>query len=721
MIKTDDVLSFFSGPDGRPIKRRELARELGVREREYPVFRMLIRELIKSGRLVKLKRGRLAPPDPLNLVVGTVSLRRAGYAFVAVEDRPDLKGVYIPGRRTNTALDGDRVMVRLLPQTTGPSPEGEVIRVLARAGKPVVGTFGKTRYFAYVRPDMRFSFREVYVNPDQTKNARPGQQVLVSIDDWPAPDLTPQGHIVKVLGFPEDPGVDILRVIHDYDLPGNFPRPVHAEARALPDKIRKSDLAGRKDLRDAVCFTIDPKEAKDFDDAVSIEKTSSGWRIGVHIADVAHYVRPDTALDKEAYQRATSVYLVDRVIPMLPPRLSNNLCSLKPETDRLTVSCIAEVDSNGEVEKFELCNSVIHSQARLTYQQVMEYLQTGGKGRINPLVADSLSVMRQAAGALRKRRFAQGSLELELPEVKVILDKQGIPIRLELEKHDESHRLIEDFMLMANQCVATYFLRRNAPLLFRVHAPPDQEKIEEFAEFVSGLGYPFSVKGGVTTKKFSRFLRRIVDDPRRDLLTGLLLRSLMKAEYQPENVGHFGLGFNHYCHFTSPIRRYPDLWVHRHLKKLLANEWTVTQKKVVLRALPAAGRWTSDRERIAEEAERDSVRVKQLQYLARYVGEEYEGTISGFLDFGFFVTLDGVWVDGLVRFSGIDDDYYLYDQKNHKVVGRRRRRTFLLGDRVRVRVIKVDGGKREVDLIMADAYLEHSTARKWGRRGRRRG
>lgn len=718
MIETDDILSFFSGPDGRPIKRRELARQLGVREREYPAFRALIRELIKSGRLVKLKRGRLAPPDPLNLVVGTVSIRRAGYAFVAVEDRPDLKEVFVSGRHTNAALDGDRVMVRLLPQSTGPSPEGEIIRVLERAGKPVVGTFGRTKYVAYVRPDMRLSFREVYINPDRTMNARPGQQVLVRIDDWPAPDLTPQGHIVKVLGFPEDPGVDILRVIHDYDLPGNFPRVVHAEARALTDKITENDLAGRKDFRETVCFTIDPQGAKDFDDAVSITKTSSGWRVGVHIADVAHYVRPDTALDEEAFQRATSVYLVDRVIPMLPPRLSNDLCSLKPETDRLTVSCVAEVDSDGEVKKFELYNSVIHSQARLTYQQVMEYFKSGRKGRISSTVAEDLSVMRQAAGTLRKRRFAQGSLELEMPEVRVILDKHGVPIRLELEGHDESHQLIEDFMLMANQCVATHFLRRSAPLLFRVHAPPAKEKIEEFAEFVSELGYPFSVKGSVTTKKLSRFLNRIVDDPRRDMLTKLLLRSLMKAEYQPENVGHFGLGFNHYCHFTSPIRRYPDLWVHRHLKKLLANTWTVTQKKAALRALPAAGRWTSDRERIAEEAERDSVRVKQLQYLARYVGEEYEGTISGFLDFGFFVTLDGVWVDGLVRFSGIDDDYYQYDKKKHRVVGRRGRRNFFLGDRVRVRVIKVDGGKREVDLIMADAYLEHSTVRKWGRRGR---
>ncbi len=710
-------MSFFSGPDGRPIKRRELARVLRVPDREYPAFRLLVRELIDTGRLVRLKRGRLAPPDSLNLIVGTVSLRPSGYAFVLVEDRPDIKEVFVRRGRTNTALDGDRVMLRLLSWTTGPSPEGEIIRILQRAGKPVVGTFGKSKYFPYVRPDARSPIREIYIYPGRTKSALPGQQVLARIDDWPEPDLTPEGYITKILGFPDDPGVDILRVIHDYDLPGSFPRPVQAEARALPEKISRSDLAGRKDFRRTVCFTIDPENAKDFDDAVSIEKTSFGWRIGVHIADVTHYVHPETALEKEAYHRGTSVYLVDRVIPMLPPRLSNSLCSLRPATDRLTVSCIADVDSGGEVKKFELCNSVIHSGARLNYKQVMNFFETGRRGRVGPEVADSLSVMRQAARALRTRRFKQGGLDLEMPEVKVILDKRGFPLAVELEETDESHRLIEDFMLMANRCVATYFLRRNAPLLFRVHAPPSPEKIEEFAEFVCQIGYRFSAKGGVTTKKLSRFLDKIADDPQRELITRLLLRSLMRAEYKPENVGHFGLGFNHYCHFTSPIRRYPDLWVHRHLKELLADKMTVTRKKRALGALPAIGRWTSDRERIAEEAERDSVRVKQLQYLARYMGAEYAGTISGFLDFGFFVTLDGVWADGLVRFSGIDDDYYHYDPKSQKVEGRRHRRKFTLGDRVQVRVIKVDRAKREVDLIMADAPLERATRRRWRQHG----
>jgi ribonuclease R len=718
MITAEDVLSFFSGPRGRPCKRRELARELGVDNREYTAFRGVIRELIKSGRVVKLKRGRLAPPDPLNLVVGTVSLKPQGFAFVHVEDRPDLPEVFVKARRTTTALDGDRVMVRLLPLADGPTPEGEIIRVIERADKPLPGIFGKTKFISYVRPTPPSPITEIYIYPDRTKKARPGQQVLVRIDEWPAADLTPEGHVTKVLGFPDEPGVDIQRVIHEHNLPLNFPRRVLAEVRTLPAEITAGELEGRRDFRETITFTIDPEDAKDFDDAVSLEETLDGWRIGVHIADVAHYVRPETALDRDAYERGTSVYLVDRVVPMLPTRLSNDLCSLKPKVDRLTMSCLAEITRDGEVRNFELFNSVIHSRARLNYKQVMQFFVTGEPGRIPAAVADKLTIMRRAAGALRDRRFKLGSLNLELPEVKVILDPQGVPVRIEQETGDESHWVIEDLMLMANQCVAAYFLRKTAPLLYRIHAAPEREKIEEFAGFVQQLGYRFSPKGGLTTRKLGRLLDQFAADPRRHMIYMLLLRSLKKAEYAPDNVGHFGLGFSHYCHFTSPIRRYPDLWVHRHLKLLLAGQLSVTQKKRAHGDLPAIGRWTSERERAAMEAERESVRIKQMQYLGNHLGDEYQGVISGFLDFGFFVTLDDVWLDGLVRFSGIDDDYYAYNPERFKVTGRRRNRTFSLGDQVRVRVIKVDMERRQVDLIMADAPLEQSTRRRWSRQGR---
>ncbi len=718
MITAEDVHKILTGPKGRPMKRRELARALGVGEREYPEFRALIHEMLRGGRLVKLKRGRLAPPDPLNLAVGIFSQKSQGYGFVTVDERDDLAHVFIKAGQAGTALDGDRVLVRLSPEKTGPTPEGRVIKVLERGEKLIAGIFGKTKYSNHVRPDPPSPLTEIYIHPAHTKKAQPGQQVLVKIEEWPSPDLTPEGRITKVLGFPDDPGVDIQRIIHDHGLPGAFPRPVLAESRALPETISAKDLKGRSDFRDNVVFTIDPATAKDFDDAISIDETKNGWRVGVHIADVAHYVTPGSKLDEEGYQRATSVYLVDRVIPMLPPRLSNNMCSLKPNVDRLTMSCLAEIDKQGKITRFELCNSVIHSRARLTYRQVMDFFSSGTRGKIKPEVAAKLTIARAASAALRAARFKAGSLNLETPEVNIILDDQGVPIRIELDENDESHQLIEDLMLMANRCVAGYFLRLNAPTLYRIHAQPDKEKMSEFAAFVSHLGLSFSTRGGVTSQKLGRFLDRIQTDSRRATITNILLRSLKKAEYSPENVGHFGLGFNHYLHFTSPIRRYPDLWVHRHLKKLLAKKLTVTQKKKIAGDLPAIGRWTSERERAAMQAERDSVLIKQLQYLNARLGDEYTGTISGFLEFGFFVTLEGVWADGLVRFSGIDDDYYHYDPEKYQVKGRRTGRTFRLGDKVRVRLIKVNNARKEIDLIMADAPLENSTKRKWGKRGR---
>ncbi len=719
MVSTQDILGFFSGERGRPVKRRELAKELQVSDRAYPAFRAQIQELLRSGRLVKLKRGRLAPPDPLNLVVGIIGFRPQGYAFVRVEDRADLPQVFIRAPRTKTALDGDRVMVRLLHRREGPTPEGEVIRVIERRGKPIIGIFGKTKFVNYVRPDPPVPFREVYIYPDKTEGAEPGQQVLVRIDDWPAADLTPEGCVTKVLGYPDEPGVDVQRVIHEYNLPGVFPKSVMSETRKLPTDIPETEIARRVDLRDTFTLTIDPKDAKDFDDAVSIEETPDGWRIGVHIADVTHYVEPKTNLDREAYLRGTSVYLVDRVIPMLPTRLSNNLCSLKPKVDRLTMSCVADVSRNGVIKKFNLSNSIIHSRARLNYQQVQNFFETGERGRIPPGAIEHLTIMRLAAEALRSQRFKLGSLNLEMPEVRVKLDEAGEPIEFVREMGNEAHWLIEEFMLMANKCVAVHFLRENAPILYRVHAKPDQEKIEEFATFLKTMGYPFSAKGTVTTKRLARLLDRLDGDPRRPTIEMMLLRSLKRAEYSPDNVGHFGLGFSHYCHFTSPIRRYPDLWVHRHLKKILARSWSAKEKQKAAQELPVVGRWISDRERIAQEAERESVLVKQLQYLNEHLGDEFTGTITGFLDFGFFVQVDSVWVDGLVRFSGIDDDYYRYDSDQHRVVGRRTHKSYSLGERVKVRLIKVNNVKREVDLIMADAPLERETRQRW-RRGRRR-
>jgi ribonuclease R len=726
MTKTftaDEIIRFMSEELGRPVRARELARQMGVPDRDYREFRTTLRELRREGRIVRLKRGRLAPPDPLNLVIGTAVVRRGGHVFCRPEGRDDLEGdIFIRPRERMTAVDGDRVMVRLHPDKDGPSREGQVVRVIERGSTPILGLFRKAKYFDYVVPVQPHPLREIYVAPNATKGAEVGQQVMVQITDWEFPDQTPTGKITKVLGFPDEPGVDMERIIATYRLPQAFPRAVQREAQAFPKEITKRDLEGRDDFRELVTFTIDPADAKDHDDACSLERLSDGWRLGVHIADVSHYVTEISALDDEAYERGTSVYLVDRVIPMLPVRLSNNLCSLKPRVDRLTLSCMIDLSEDGELKRYRFCRSVIRSNAKLSYDEVSEYFYHGKSNRTVSPFLELLDDMRDVSQMLRQRRFANGSLDLEAPEPKVFLDDDGHPTHIEMRHSDHSHQLVEEFMLIANQCAAHRFLRRELPCLFRVHAPPAQEKMEDFAGFVNTLGYKFSVKSGVTSRKLARLLDQVREDPRRDMIHMILLRSLMKAVYQPDNIGHFGLAFPHYAHFTSPIRRYPDLWLHRHLTKLLTKSWTTAKQHHARATLPAIGKKTSDRERMAEEAERESVRIKQLEYLSDHLGDEFNGQISGFLEFGFFVTLEGIAADGLVRFSGIDDDYYVWDREKWLVRGRRSGRTFKLGDPVKVRLIKTDAERMEIDLVLTDApSAEGNSRRRRGKPARRRG
>lgn len=691
-----------------------------VPDRDYPAFRDTLKKLLNEGRIVRLKRGRLAPPDPLNLIVGTVVVKRGGHMFCRTDEREGVPPeIFLRPRERLTALDGDRVMVRLHPDRDGPSPEGAVIRVIARGSTPILGVFRRAKHFWYVTPDQPHPLREIYIPNNAVRGVEVGQQVMVTITDWEFPDQTPTGKITQVLGFPDEPGVDILRIIAEYQLPQSFPKDVLAEARQFPDEIPPESLADREDFRDLVTVTIDPADAKDRDDAVSLEPRDGGWRLGVHIADVSHYVAEGSALDREAYERGTSVYLVDRVIPMLPQRLSNDLCSLRPRRDRLTFSCMIDLSSDGELLKHRFCRSVIHSSAKLSYDEVSDYFYKGETSKAVKPYGKLLDDMRTLSQNLRRRRFDNGSLDLDVPEAKVILDDNGHPIRVEIRRSDDSHQLVEEFMLIANQCAAHQFLKRNRPCLYRVHAPPDQAKMEEFANFATSLGYRFSVKGGINSKLLARLLERMKTDPRREMIHQVLLRSLMKAVYQPENVGHFGLAFPHYAHFTSPIRRYPDLWIHRHLAGILDGTWTTARQHASRDALPAVGKRTSERERAAEEAERESVRIKQIEYLETRIGDEFEGQVSGFLEFGFFVSLAGIGADGLIRFSSIDDDYYMWEREAWRVRGRRTGRMFSLGDKVLVRLIKTDSDRQEIDLTLAESQVGVEAAPPRRRRSER--
>jgi ribonuclease R len=712
-IDQEKILEFMSKGAYRPLKLRELAKTMKVPEEEYGNFRRMVRSMLRSGLLVKIKRGRLGPPDKLNLVVGNLISTKDGYGFVVPEDKSE--DVYIRAEDVGTALHGDKVVVRLYGRRRGPTREGTIIKILKRARTNLVGSYHQGKFFNFVEPDDRRIKRDIYIAPDNSKEAQDRQKVLVSLEEWVDPHLGPEGKIVEVLGYPDDPGMDILTLIKDYGLPLGFPQEVEKETGELPQKIQKKELEKRVDFRDKNCFTIDPSDAKDHDDAVSLEiKPNGNYLLGVHIADVSYYVKENSVLDREALKRGNSVYLVDRVIPMLPEGLSNDLCSLKPHRNRLTLSCLLELDPQGELVHYQIVEGVIRSKAKLDYDEVQRFFDGGESTTRLKGLEDDLLEMKKLSQKLLEKRIARGSLDFDLPEAKVILGKDGKVQKIFEVARLESYRLIEEFMLLANKTVARHVSRQALPFLYRVHEEPDTEKMEAFSDFVATLGYSFKFSGRIRPKKIQRFLKSVEGRPEEELINEVLLRSLKKACYQPENIGHFGLAFGHYTHFTSPIRRYPDLLVHRILKEIENDEYKFERQKQLLHRLPRIGEITSERERLADEVERESIKIKQIEYMGDKLGEEYEGLISGVVSFGFFVRLDNLLAEGLVRVSSLEDDYYLYDERRHRWVGRHNKKVFKLGDRVKVLVARVDKEEREIDFVLANHKFYPSFKRKRG-------
>jgi ribonuclease R len=576
-----------------------------------------------------------------------------------------------------------------------------------------VGIFRKGRRYDYVIPDTKKVSRDIYIVKGKSGCARDGDKVVVRLEAWDDPFLNPEGEVIECLGRPGDPGVDMMAIIRQYNLPTEFPGDVVGEAEESA-RGWTEEIKTRPDLTGLITFTIDPTDAKDFDDAISLERVNGNYRLGVHIADVSHFVRGDGNLDKEAFERGTSVYFPDRVIPMLPERLSNDVCSLRPNRKRLTYSLFMDFNEEGNVLDYELYPAVIRSRARLSYSEVQRFFDDEGVTDRVERVADSLRTMRHLARILHKRRRESGSLDFDLPEAKIILDKKGNVIEIGNRIRTEAHRLIEEFMLAANRQVALHFLRNAQPILYRVHERPDMEKLEGFAHLVAGFGHRFSVSRQMPAGDFAKFLDRIKGKPEEELINELMLRSMKKAIYQPENIGHFGLAFTHYLHFTSPIRRYPDLLVHRLLKQLKKGKYPIRLAQKLAVILTHAGKQSSERERRAMEAEREAVKAKQVAYMAGQVGSQYDGIISGVINFGFFVRLIGPECEGLVRASTIDDDYYRFDEEGYRLVGRRRGRSYRLGDKVRVGVMRVDIERREIDL-----FIVPSKTPKKGKFGRR--
>lgn len=688
------IIAALEESDRGPLKTKELARAVGIEAHEYRAFRNRLAEMERKGSIVRVKGQRFAVAERLDLVTGSVSVTRDGHGFVRLDSAAD--DVYVPSHRLRTAMDGDRVAVRIDRRPRGRNPEGSVVRILERARESVVGVLHEGRKVRYVVPlDTRLR-RDVLVTPGgpAEADAEDGDVVVLRLTSFGEGRVGPTGEIEEVLGKLTDPGVDVLAVAHGHGLAMDFPDHVVAAAEEAARTRRDEPGPDRVDRTDLLAFTIDPADAKDHDDALSIEALENGnVEVGIHIADVSHYVRPGDPVDVEAYARGTSVYLVDRTIPMLPHVLSNDVCSLKSGQDRFAVSVFVVLDAEGRIRGRRYERTTIRCGDGLSYEQAQEVLD--GKAKISPEVDEALRLLDDRARQLQRKRREAGGLALDLPEAKVVLDPEGRPVDIRKRDRFAAHRLIESYMVLANEVVAADMESRDLPTMYRIHEKPSREKLEALAATLATFGIRLPRRASIKPGDMQQVLETVKGRQEEALISNLVLRSLAKAIYHPENVGHFGLASTAYLHFTSPIRRYPDLVVHRGLAGALIHGGGVPLPEVD--DLTIAADRCSAREQAAAEAERASVAMKKVEFMEQHLGDTFAGRVSGVAAFGFFVTLEDFFVDGLVHVSGLDDDYYHFRERQHLLEGERGGRSYRLGDRVEVQVARVDKEARHVD------------------------
>jgi ribonuclease R len=692
------ILALLARKDYQPLDKNGLAKTLGRKSGVRMGLNQALRELERAGEIARIRKNRYVLPAEADLVAGKLSIHQAGYGFLTPE-KPGEPDIFIAAENTGTAMHGDRVVARISQDAPygriRGRREGRVIRILERAYDTIVGTLQHSHNFYYVVPDDPRLLHDVYVSPHQA-TAAVGDKVVVRLEAWESRHVNPEGEIIEVLGSASAPGVDMLSIIRKYHLPTEFPRDVLEQADRISEKIDAGQLEGREDLRKEFAVTIDPDDARDFDDAIQVEKIKNGsWRLGVHIADVAAYVEPESALDREARRRGNSVYLPDRVIPMLPERLSNGLCSLNPGVDRLTHSIFIHFDRHGIAKSARFARSVIRSAHRLSYKQTYAILKSPPRDRLS----ERLHVAWELARLLRQKRFDHGSLDLDFPEVKVWLDEAGKPVRLERVENDESHQLIEEFMLAANEAVARELKNRAVPAIYRIHENPDPEKLAEYREFVLSFNYKV---GDLTHRtEVQRFLASIRGKPEEQALKIGLLKSLKRARYFPQPLGHYGLAKTNYLHFTSPIRRYADLVVHR----ALAQHDGKYRSGTHMSQIASIAEHVSTTERIAADAEIESVRMKKLEFFQRQLDERnpqiFRAAIVDVRNYGLAVELPDALITGLVHVSSLSDDFYSFEPSRRQLIGRRTRKRFSIGDEVRVFVVRVDAFKRQVDFAIA--------------------
>ncbi len=712
------ILALLRDPRYQPLDKVEISNKLGLSSDDRAQLRAVLRTLEQEGVVARIRKDRYILPGEANLCTGILRVSRGGNARLDCGEEPH---IFVSTENAGVAMNGDRVVARLIHEglKQRPDPQGrrsaQVIRILERANETVVGTLQSSKRFFFVIPDDSRLIHNIYVMPERDPLPRPaavGDKVVVRLEEWLSPETNPEGRIIEVLGAASDPGVDMLSIIRRNNLPTEFPDAVLAEAGRVPETVDANDAAGREDLRGDLIITIDPDDARDFDDAIRVERVPGGWRLGVHIADVSHYVRTGSALDREALARGNSVYLADRVIPMLPERLSNGVCSLKPLVDRLTFSAFIDFSSAGKIRNVRFSRSIIRSKARLTYKQAFAVLSGKPVDPVPALVPDKTDVIApevveqlqtawELASLLRKNRFEAGSLDLDFPEVKVWLDAQGHPVRLEKVENDMSHQLVEEFMLAANEVVAREIKNRLLPSIYRVHDDPDPDRLKEFRELAISYGL---TAGDLTNRiEVQRLLAKIRGLPEEYALKLAFLKSLKRAAYEVDPHGHYGLAKTNYTHFTSPIRRYADLVVHRVLAQLASGGKGAHAMRPASKELPAVAEHLSTTERVAADAEKESVKLKKLEYFQAQLRarrpEQFEAVIIDIKSFGLIVELPAVILSGIIHVSSLQDDFYLFDAVRLRFVGRRKRKTYGVGGRLRVIVDRVNAHKQQVDFV----------------------
>ena len=697
----EQILEFMREESYKPLTITELEQVFELKDSsEFKDFVRMLNYMEEQGLIVRTRTNRFGVPERMNLLKGRIHMNAKGFAFFTPETE-GIGDIYISQVDLNGAMNGDLVLVRLHSTTSGTHPEGAVIRIIERGITQTVGTYIDEKHYGIVISDDKRFLHDIFIPKAASKGAVDGHKVLVQITKYPDGRQSVEGEVIEILGHKNDPGIDILSIIYKYGIPAQFPEEVLEQAEQIPDEIPEEEIARRKDLRDKTIVTIDGEDAKDLDDAVTVERLENGnYLLGVYIADVSYYVPENTPLDREAFERGTSVYLVDRVIPMLPHRLSNGICSLNPDADRLVIGCEMEISPDGEVVSHEIFEGVIRSKQRMTYTDVRKILVDKDEETIKkyePLVP-LFQLMEELALTLRKKRMERGAIDFDTKEAKVIVDEDGTPTDVVLRERTIAENIIEEFMLRANETIAEHFHWLRLPFIYRIHEEPDPDKLERFLQFITNFGY---VVRGTANTVHPRALQMLLDEvrgePEEAVISTVMLRSMQQAKYDPNSLGHFGLATKFYTHFTSPIRRYPDLIVHRLIRTyLFENKMDIDTQNYWNERLEDIARHSSEMERRADEAERETDEMKMAQFMENKIGETFEGIISGVTNFGIFVKLPNT-IEGLVHVSHLTDDYYHYDERQYAMIGERTGNVFRIGDIIEVRCIGANAEERSVD------------------------